>query len=229
MRRRTVLAGCSAALAATLAGCGGGGGNGGDSGSDGGSSEATATPTEAPTPTETATPTEAPTPTETATPTPQSGFTHEVGEQFTVGEGENEIQYVVEGIYRTDRIGSSVDFEEADGTYLVVVVTITNPQNTETVFPTNDFRVRDDGGSWATTDSDANSKVQSDEDIGYRSMGDRTISRDSTATGVLAFDVDPEMSYRIWVTPAGSSDTPEHFVPIGQASEVQELPPAGIG
>ncbi len=222
MQRRKLLSGCGIVLAGVLAGCGGGGDGGGDSTPT--STPESETPTE--TPMQEATETEAPadTPAETATPTaePTDEFTHEMGEEFTVGDGDNAVTYEIIDLFRTDKIGSSASNTEASRTFLIVVLDLTNPQNNELPFPRREFRVQTEG-SWRRFDRDGTEKINADERLNVDQIGDATLNSGETRTGAVAFDVDPDASYRIWVTPTGDAETPEHFVPVGEVSSVQEL------
>lgn len=223
MQRRKLLSGCGIVLAGVLAGCGGG------SDGDGGDSTPTSTP-ESETPTETpmqeATETEAPTdtPAETATPTaePTDEFTHEMGEEFTVGEGDNAVTYRIVDLFRTDKIGSGASNTEANRTFLIVVLDLTNPRNSELPFPRGNFRVQTEG-SWRRFDREGTEKINADERLNVDQIGDSTLPSGETATGAVAFDVDPDSSYRIWITPTGDAETPEHFVSVGEISSVEEL------
>ncbi len=233
MYRRTLLAGLSTATAGALAGCGGGGdGEDGDTEEDGETPDpetATATPT----PAETETPTEAPTPTETETPaetpTPAPGdsggtsFTHGLDEEFTVGESGNQVTYRVIEFSRADQIGSQVNFSEADGTFLIVTLEVTNPRNEALKFPRLEFRLQTDDGAWQRFDREPSQKVNSDDRVGVEHIGDATIEPGASALGAVVFDVDPDKTQRVWVTPTGDAETPEHFVPVGDLSEVEEL------
>lgn len=234
MRRRMLLAGLSTALAGAIAGCGGGG-DGGES--DGGSGDGetpdseteTATPTPAETEMATETPTPAETETPTETPTPASdddggtSFTHEVGEEFTVGESGNRVTYRIIEFARADEIGSQVNFAEADGTYLIITLEVTNPRDEALEFPRLDFRLLTDDGAWQRFDRESSQKVNSDDRIDVEYIGDATLEPGASALGAVAFDIDPEKTQRIWITPTGDPETPEHFLPVGDISEIEEL------
>jgi hypothetical protein len=222
-----------------LAGCGGGGG--GDSGEEtpdptpeptpteqevsleggGDGSASTPEPTPEPTPTPTATPEETATPTATPTPTP-AGNVHSPGEQFTVGEGENAITYRIDEFYRTPEIGNPASRATAQGTFLVVVFEMGNPQEERITVPREDFRVQSDR-TWHQYHQDGTTKIASDSRINYPSFANQSVRSGGSLTGAVAFDVNPDDAYRLWITPAGGADTPEHFVPIGDVSSVQEL------
>lgn len=232
MDRRQYLLGCSTLLAG-LAGC--------PSGTDTeetptGTPEptptatATATATETATPTPTATATETPTPTlteaPTATPTPSDPnvFTHELNTRFTVGGDRRPVTYRVIRYRRTDTIGNSMNSETARGTFLVVFAEITNPGQEEDVIsvPRDDFRVRS-SATWRKFREEATEKVDIDDRIEVPSLARMGVQPGESITGAVVYDVDPERSYRVWVTPLNASDTPSHYIPIGDIQVVQEL------
>ncbi|PSQ59648.1 MAG: hypothetical protein BRD23_03775 [Halobacteriales archaeon SW_9_67_25] len=230
MHRRALLAGLSTALTASLAGCGGdGNGDGDGGGEESGTPESesgTPTPAETETPTETATPADAETPTETPTPASADGetsFTHDVGETFTVGEEGKQVTYRIIELTRADQIGSEVNFSEADGTYLIVTLEVTNPRSEAVEFPRLNFRLLTDDGAWQRFDREPSQKVNSDDRIDVEHIGDATIEPGTSALGTVVFDVDPEKSQRLWITPTGEAEMPEHFVPVGDLSEIEEL------
>jgi hypothetical protein len=232
MRRRRILLGCSTVLAGMLAGCGGDGGD--DSGeTPAPTPEPTPTPQEVslgggsgsseptPTATPTATPQSTATPTATPTPTP-SGNVHSLGEEFTVGEGDNAVTYRILEFYRSDALGNQASRATADGTFLVVVLELTNPRRERITVPREDFRVQSDR-TWHQIHRDGTVKIASDPRISERSLADQAVRSGATMTGAVAFDVDPDDAYRLWITPAGGPDTPEHFVSVGDISSVPEL------
>ena len=220
MRRRKLLTGCGTVLAGLLAGCGGG-----DGGDGGGTATATDTPAPTATPEPTATPTEAATaaPTETTTPTP-AGNVHDIGETFAVGEEDNELRYRILELFRTDRIGSSTNYATADGTYLIVVLELTNPTSSQFSFPRNDFRIQSsDGATWQRFEEEPTDKLGADERLNVGPIGYDTLSAGETRTGAVAYDVEAETEYRLWIRPAGEPETPEHFVPLGRPADAEEL------
>jgi hypothetical protein len=185
--------------------------------------EATDTPSETPTPTETPieTSTDTPTPTPTFTP---DGIVHSLDEQFTVGEGNRAITYRIVDFYRADELGSEVSKATAEGAYLVVVVEITNPRNSRIVLPRDDFRLRSYGlNDWFKFAETGSEKVENDDRIDAAELATVSLSGGETVTGAIAFDVELDADYWIWITPDGGEDTPEHFVEIGDIADVEPL------
>lgn len=236
MHRRRLLLGCGAFLSGTLAGCLGDSGSDSDPGSEDGTPTAAPTPTakevsledggtntETPTATPTPTPTDTPTQTPTATPTPTAaGITHEIGERFTVGDGDEAVTYRLIEFSKTDRIGNAASVSSADGIFLIVVVEITNPQDDIITLPRNEFRTRSPN-TWHQYDRSGSTNIDSDDRIDEPSLVNTSIRSGATKRGAVAFDVRPGDSYRMWILPTGSADTPEHFVDIGPISAVPEL------
>jgi hypothetical protein len=229
MERRRLLLGGGVLLAGFVPGCVGG------SDSDGETPTPETTPTEVevtiedgssgtetPSPTPTATPTDTPTAQPTPTPTPAAGVTHDMNARFTVGEGDEAIGYRIIEYARADRIGSQADREDADGTFLVVILEVTNPQDEILALPRNEFRVRSPS-TWHKYNTRASEKIDSDSRISEPSLVDASIRSGSSKIGSIAFDVNPDSSYRVWIFPTGNEDSPDHFVPVGNISAIREL------
>lgn len=230
MNRRRLLFGCSTALAG-LAGCLGGLDTTEETPVQTPTDTPTAAPTESPTatPTEspTATPTESPTATPTRTPrrtvTPaQNSFSHDVEEQFTVGSDRTAVTYRVLRYRKAERIGDSMSWVDADGVFLLVYLQVTNPQDRRIAIPRDDFRIKSPE-TWYKFSEEATQKIESEDRIDVRSLAVQGVEPGQSITGALAFDVDPDSSVRVWVTPMKGPDTPQHFVPVGRLSIVQEL------
>ena len=206
-----------------LAGCGGGGGDATPTGTATGAATATDTPEP------TATATEAPDPTATDTPEPTAteaassldGPTHDVGESFTVGSGNEAIGYRIVEFFRADRVGSSANNSTADGVYLIVVLDLTNPRDNILSVPNNNFLAWNEE-QILYLDDEATPQIGDDDRIDVQPLGTATVLSGNTKTGAVVFDVDPDRNYWIRVTPTGDSGE-THYVPVGLASEVQEL------
>jgi hypothetical protein len=211
MDRRTVLRFGGIAVAGLTAGCSGGGGED--------TPAATATETPEPTATPTATATETPEP--TATPTP-SAPTHDLGEEFTVGEGSEAIRYTFDRFYRAAELGDSINAETPDGTYLVAILTLGNPQETETSLPTDNVKLRGDG-TIRTIDRDGTEAIGSDSRINVPPIGYSSVVAGESRTGGIAFDAPLGKTYRIEITPPGRSDVTPHVVEVGDIGEVEQL------
>ncbi|RCU47410.1 DUF4352 domain-containing protein [Haloplanus salinus] len=225
MERRKMLTACGTVFTGLLAGCSGGGGEDGDGDGDAtptatATTEPTATETDAPT----ATATEAPEPTETPA---SGGPTHGLDERFTVGSGENAIDYRIIDFYRTDRIGSSANNRTADGTYLLILLEFYNPQNDATTFPRNQFIVGNEE-QIRYVDEDATPLVSDDDRIDTDPLLNATVLAGSSKVGAVVFDLDPDRSYRIRFLPTGGEGE-THYLDIGTISDIQPLESSIVG
>jgi hypothetical protein len=213
MERRRVLTACGTVLTGLLAGCSGGGGETTPT------ATATATTTTA---TATAAPTATATATETATETAgPDGPTSDVGERFTVGSGAEAVSYRIVELFRADRIGSQANNATANGTYLIVVLDLRNPRNSALSFPNNNVQIWNEEQIRYLSD-EATPKIADDERINADPIGTATVLPGNSKTGAVVFDVDPDRSYWLRITPTGDSGE-THYVPVGRVSEIQEL------
>jgi hypothetical protein len=235
--RRTVLA-LAAGVVGALPGCAGLGGD--DPGTPTASPPDPSTPTDTPAPTEsvpttpsaptataapTPSPTPTPTPTDTPAPTPtpdQRGITHEAGSQFTVGEAGHAITYRPVEFYRSEDVGGPAQRVTAEGTFLVVVVEVTNPQSEVVALPRGYFRLQC-GSATPRFEPAASEALNTDSRLDVPSLADHPISPGETTTGAVAFDVAPDDSCRLWILPTERPLTPQHFVPIGAVSSLERL------
>lgn len=208
MERRRVLTAFGTVLTGALAGYSGGG------------SEATPTGTAEPTATETAEPTATETATPTATPGP-GGPTHDIGESFTVGSGNEAIGYRIVELFRADRVGSEANNSTADGTHLIVVLELSNPRDDPISFPNNNFFVWNEQ-QVLYLDDEATPKIGDDPRIDVQPIATTTVLSGGSKTGAVVFDVDPSQSYWIRINPTGDSGE-THYVRVGPVSDVQQL------
>jgi len=226
MKRREVMIGCGTFLAGTVTGLSLD--RAGQVGLTEGSSTMSTptsieTQTPAPTETQTPAPTETQTPAPTETPTPSLGTSHELGEQFTVGEGDNAITYRVVEFYRAEELGNMASTVTAEGVYLLVVVELTNPQDGLVTLP-EEFRVLSrELNKWFKFDQAGSEHVDNDDRIDEAVIVTQGIRSGESIRGAVAFDVPLDASYRVMIVPTGEPDEPEHYVPIGELSSVPEL------
>jgi hypothetical protein len=223
MERRRVLALCGTVFTGALAGCGGGGG-------ESATPTATATEPAAETATEpmAETATATATPTATATAAPQAdGPTHDVGDSFTVGAGESAIGYRIVDIYRADQLGSSANNATADGTFVIIILELSNPQSDATTFPRNEFIVANEE-QIRYIDENATPLVADDERINVPPLANATVLAGSSKTGAVVFDLDPERSYRIRLRPLGDEGE-THYIDIGRVSDLPALESSVVG
>ncbi|QLH84987.1 DUF4352 domain-containing protein [Halosimplex pelagicum] len=203
--------------------------NDGGGGGDGSSPAATATPTPTPepvststpaapstptvTPTATATPTAPPEPTPTATPkpspTPVPDRSHQVAEQFVVGDGGKSIRYRVADLSVQSSVGGEYISEEADGEFIVIDLSMTNVANESVSVSSNLYTLVDSQGREYDVDTDAMAVVENP--VIFEQL-DPGVGKD----GVLIYDVPTDQTGReLHVEPAGTfSSASTHTVDL---------------
>lgn len=216
MKRRRALAAFGTALAGGLAGCSGGDGDGGggetETPAGTGTATATATPRSTPTPT--------PTATATATATPASSTpTHDLDESFTVGEGSSAIGFTFRRFFRAQELGP-MRTEEAVDTFLIVILTVRNPQSQSIDVPSPNMKLRA-SGVIKNVDDGASEAAGSDDRLDVRSIASATVPPGESVTGAIVYDAPTGHDYRIVITPAGSGS--DHAVPVGDIADLESL------
>lgn len=189
---------------AALAGCSGGDTDGGGSGSSGDEN--------------TPTPTSTPTPTATSTSTPEQTLTHEMGEVFTVGDGERSIEYTVEDFTSIDDyIGQSEDFGSTpDGIFAVVTLTLENVGDESIDITTRHLKLADQEDRTFEADTEASVYAGQDDRIGAEPISFDQLQPGLSVTRSVVYDV-PTGTYRLAVEPAGIfSNADTHYVPLGE-------------
>lgn len=165
-------------------------GTGDDAGSSGADSSAV-TPT--PTPDRSANAGDS---TPTATPTP-SEPTHQVGETFTVGSGEYQVEYTVENVRTTDRIGGEFG-AEADGEFVVVELSMENTADESFTVSSNRYQLVD--GQDRAYDVDSESVFYLDDPVAFEQLNPGV-----STSGAIVFDVPTDQSVRrLQIRPAGA-------------------------
>ena len=199
MDRRQFLVACGVAA---VAGCSGssdsnpnggdssdGGGGGSGDGGDGGDSTPEPTPTE--------------------TPTPSGPPTHEVGDSFTVGSGEQSVRYTVTEMGTASEVGADVVAEEADGTFLLVSLQMENVGDESFNVSSNLFTALNAEDQEYDVDTDALAT------LGDSALIFEQLNPGLSTEGQIVFDV-PAGEYRLRVDPAGLTSTaPPHVVTLG--------------
>lgn len=140
---------------------------------------------------------------------------HEVGEQFTVGDGDQAIEYEVEEAYADEVIGGDMINAESDGIFLVVELSITN-RGSETFSITGDLfkAVNSEGDTYDVSSSDT--FISADDNIDGEPILYEDIQPNVETDGALAFDVPYESNIGLLIEPAGFwSTASDHYVGIG--------------
>jgi hypothetical protein len=134
-------------------------------------------------------------------------LTHEIGETFTVGSGEQKVEYTIESMDTSDSVGSGISEEEADGEFVVIELTMKNAGKETFEVSDRHIKLVDSQGREYEADSDALLAIE--DPIVYEQL-DPGISK----TFTVVFDVPPDQQdRRLMLEPVGIlSNADEHYV-----------------
>lgn len=149
----------------------------------------------------------------------QQPLTHEIGEPFTVGSGDQSIEYrVVDAFFQ-----ETVDSEEAEGIYFVVVLDMENVGQESFDISDRHLRAVDDQDREFEADFGASAYAEYDSRIDAEGITNEQLNPGLTITRSVIFDVNPGAEYQLKIEPAGVfSGADAHYIPVGSAESESE-------
>jgi hypothetical protein len=155
-------------------------------------------------------------PTSTATPAQQS-LNYELNESFTVGSGDQSIQYRVIDAFGQESVGSSSIGTDADGIYLIVILELENVGDESFDISDRQLRAVDDQDREYEADFSAAAYADSDPRIGVEGITYDQLNPGLTTTRAVVFDVNPGAEYQLKIEPVGVfSSADENYVQLGE-------------
>lgn len=128
---------------------------------------------------------------------------HEIGDTFTVGNGDQTVEYVVNSVDAYTELGGEFSSEEASGVFAVAQLEMTN-QTDETVdISSNHLKMVNGDGQQFDADAGAGVYVDSDPRIDAESISFEQLNPGLSVSGAVVFDVNPGASYQLLVEPIG--------------------------
>jgi hypothetical protein len=146
----------------------------------------------------------------------QQSLSHDVGESFTVGDGDQSVQYQATDAFSQDAVGTSGVGSEADGIYLVVILEMENVGDESFDITDRHLRAVDSEDREFEADFEASAYADSDPRIEAEGITYEQLNPGLSVTRAVIFDVNPGEEYRLKIEPVGvfsSADT--HYVTIG--------------
>jgi hypothetical protein len=144
-------------------------------------------------------------------------ITHEMGEAFTVGSGDNAVRYTVEEATTADRIGPTNFGVEADGSFVIVTLEVENTGSEPFIATTEHLKLFDVEGRTFSTATEAEIYIEQDSRFDAGSMSFEELQPGLSITRNLVYDVPPNQGYGLRVEGASMFSTAEpHHVPLGQ-------------
>jgi len=161
-----------------------------------------------------------PEPTPSSTPTPEGPPTHEIGESFIVGSGEQSIRYTVVEATTADAIGTETVNEEADGRFLIIILRMENVGSESLDISTNNLKLVDSENREFDADTGASVYIEQDPRFDVEGVSFTQLQPGLEVTRAVIFDVVPGNSYAFKADPQGLfSDADSHYVPLGTVPE----------
>jgi len=147
--------------------------------------------------------------------------THEIGEPFTIGEGDRVVEYTVNDVYGQRSIGSNSMNEKASGVFTIVELTLENktdesfkltPDNIILFDPDNDVEFEAEAG--------VNAYLPADSRIEPEGPFYEQLNPNLAEEGVIVYDI-PGGTYAVLkFEPLGFLDSSDpHYVHLGSAPE----------
>lgn len=135
--------------------------------------------------------------------------THESGDTFEVGDGDQTIAYTVTNARTGSSVGGQFISEEADGQFIVIDVSMENRGSEPVDISSNQFKLVDGEGNTYEPDTDA--MITVDNSVVFEEL-----SPDVSQDGVVVFDVPSGKSgWKLQIEPAGfGSGATKHRVNI---------------
>jgi hypothetical protein len=161
-------------------------------------------------PAEESTPEPTPEPTEEPTPT------HQIGENFTVGNGDQTVEYIINSVESYEIIGNQFIEEEANGIFLVAELEMTNQTDQTIDIGTNHLKMVDSSGNQFDSSDDAMTAIDQDDRIESESIIFEQLNPGLSTQGAVGYDVAPGESYALLIEPLGVfSNAESHLVEVG--------------
>lgn len=137
--------------------------------------------------------------------------THEVGETFTVGEGDRVVQYTVDDMTSVDTLGGEYSREEADARFIVVEMTIENKSGESFDISSNKFAMlagpEGEESSLYEPSDDVTIAYNSDERFPTESILYEQLNPNLPTEGAVIFDIPRDVTLAFLIEPAGFLDT----------------------
>lgn len=148
--------------------------------------------------------------------TGEASLSHDIGEPFTVGDGDQSVQYQATDAFTQNAVGSSGFGTEADGVFLVVILEMENVGDESFDITDRHLRAVDSENREFEADFEASAYADSDSRIEVEGITSEQLNPGLSVTRAVIFDVNPGGEYRLKIEPVGvfsSADT--HYVPVG--------------
>jgi hypothetical protein len=144
-------------------------------------------------------------------------ITHEIGEPFTVGTGDNAVRYTVKEATTADQIGGEMLGVEADGSFVIVTLEVENTGTEPFIATTEHLELFDAEGRTFSTATEAGIYIEQDSRYNAGSISFEELQPGLSVTRNVVYDVPTGQSYGLRVKGTSMFSTAEpHHVLLGQ-------------
>jgi hypothetical protein len=140
---------------------------------------------------------------------------HQIGETFTVGEGDRAIEYTVNDITSANQLGNEFSSAEANGVFVIIILSLTNKSSESFTITSNNYTIiaGEDRNVYEAAGFEARTALDTDERFDVESLSFEQLNPELSTEGALIFDVPQGLPYAFSIEPAGFLDTSEpHYV-----------------
>lgn len=142
--------------------------------------------------------------------------THQIGDTFSVGEGDQVVEYTVNSANTYEAIGGEFSQQEPNGIFLVVQLELSNQSDESFRITSNAFSALDSEGNSFDPDTEASIYVEQDSRVDGEAISFSQLNPGLSSSGVLVFDVPEGEEMRLQIEPSGMFDTGStHEVELG--------------
>lgn len=136
--------------------------------------------------------------------------THQIGETFTVGEGDRAIEYTVNDMVYANQLGNEFSSVEANGLFHIIILSLTNKSDESfTVTSDNYELVTGEGNVYEAAGFEARTALDTDERIDVESLSFEQLNPELSTEGAVIFDAPEDAQFVFRIQPAGFLDTSE--------------------
>jgi len=134
-------------------------------------------------------------------------ITHQIGDTFSVGEGEQVIEYTVNSAEIYEAVGSDYSPQEPDGIFLVVQMELTNQGDESFSITTNAYSTLDSNGNSFDPDTETSFYLDQDGRIEAEAISFDQLNPGLSTSGAVVFDVPAGEEMRLQIEPTGFLDS----------------------
>lgn len=143
---------------------------------------------------------------------------HQIGETFTVGEGDRVIEYTVNDMTYADQLGNEFSNVEANGLFHIIILSLTNRGGESFTVSTGNYAIiaGENNNVYNPEGFEVRTAFDTDERLDVESLSFEQLNPNLSTEGAIIFDAPEEARFVFRIEPAGFLDTSEpHFVQPG--------------